>query len=155
MRYFIHRVPLGTKDHPKGFVWRYAEHALPSIAWPARMYARILIAKIEDEDRLEQLLRATPRPPAVEGDPIAMALHDGYDSQVWVAQVLGQLAGMGKKNRIVGTGLLDWQKIERTARRYVAGKMAADRYNEDYLRETRCRLPKPTWDMLQDKETAG
>ncbi|EGX96303.1 hypothetical protein CCM_00959 [Cordyceps militaris CM01] len=159
VRYYIHRVPLGTRERPEGFLWRYAEDTLPSIKCPARMYARLLIAKIEDEDRLERLLRETPRPPrAPDGDRVAAAaLHDGYDSQVWVAQVLDRLAAAsaGRKRRIVGRGVLDWPQIEQTARRYVAEKMAADRYNEDYLRETEHRLPKPTWDMILGKEIAG
>lgn len=162
VRYYIHRVPQGTRERPEGFLWRYAEDTLPSIKCPARMYARLLIAKIEDDDRLERLLRETPRPPraaAAAGDAVAMALHDGYDSQVWAAQVLAQLAaavGEGKDDRIVGAAaVLDWQRIEQKARRYVAEKMAADRYNEDYLRETEHRLPKPTWDMMLDKEIAG
>ena len=151
-RYYIHRIPRETENNPKDFRWRYVEVALPNISSAERMYARILIAKIEDDDRLELLLRETPRPRAVENDSVATALREGYDSHVWVAQVLEQLAGMGKKNRIVGKGVLDWQQIERTARRYVAVKMVTDRYNESYLKESGCLLPKPTWDMLQDKE---
>ncbi|KAJ6783846.1 hypothetical protein PWT90_08014 [Aphanocladium album] len=155
IRYFIRRVRLGTPDQPEGFVWRYAEDTLPSIKCPARMYARILVAKIANEDRLEQVMREIPRPAAVEGDPAAMAIHDGYDSQVWMSQVLDKLASMPKKVRPVGKAVLDWWLIERTARRYVAEKMASDRYNETYLRETEHRLPKPTYDMLLGKETAG
>ncbi|OAA60692.1 hypothetical protein ISF_05731 [Cordyceps fumosorosea ARSEF 2679] len=169
VRYYIDRSPVpATSEHPEGssggggrsFRWRYAEDALPSIKCPARMYARILIAKIEDEDRLERLLRETPRPRAPEegeDNPLAAALRVGYNSQVWASQVLARLAGMGRKrkDRIVGTAVLDWHRIEQTARWYVAEKMAADRYNEDYLRETQHRLPKPTWDMLLDREIAG
>ncbi|KAJ4153956.1 hypothetical protein LMH87_010421 [Akanthomyces muscarius] len=145
-------MPRGTENNPEDFRWRYVEVALPNISSAERMYARILIAKIEDDDRLELLLRETPRPRAIENDPVATALREGYDSHVWVAEVLEQLAGMGKKNRIVGKGVLDWQQIERTARRYVALKMATDRYNESYLKESGCLLPKPAWDMLQDEE---
>lgn len=155
LRYFIRRVRLGTEENPNGFTWQYTENTLPSIKCPARMYARILIAKIEDEDRLEQLMRELPKPQAKEGDPVAMALHNSYDSQIWVSEVLDKLASMRRKKRIVGTAVLDWRRIEQTARRFVAEKMAIDRYNESYLRETQHRLPKPTWDLLLDKETAG
>ncbi|OAR01052.1 hypothetical protein LLEC1_06080 [Akanthomyces lecanii] len=153
-RYYIHRMPRQAEDGPEGFRWRYVEAALPNISCAERMYARILIAKIEDDDRLELLMRETAPPRAIANDPVATALREGFDSHVWVAQVLEKLASMGKKNRIVGSGVLDWQQIERTARRYVAIKMATDRYNESYLKESGCLLPKPTWDMLLDKETS-
>lgn len=152
-RYHIHRVPTATEDNPGGFRWRYVEAALPSISRVERMYARILIAKIENDDRLELLLRETPRPRAVENDPVATALHESYGSHVWVAQVLEKLASMDKKNRVVGrSAVLDWPLIERKARRYVTLKMATDRYDESYLQESGCLLPKPCWDMLLDRE---
>ncbi|KAM3560758.1 hypothetical protein ARSEF4850_003516 [Beauveria asiatica] len=154
-RYYVERTHLGTAEDPDIFLWRYAVVHLPNVASAARMYARILIAKVEHEGRLEDLMSSTPRPDSTATGAIDRALHDGYDSQVWASQVLGLLASIGSKDRIVGTAVLDWPRIELTARRYVAEKIAADRYNERYLKETDCRLPKPTWDMLLEKEVVG
>lgn len=120
---------------------------MPSVSVVARMYARILIAKIEDEDRLVHLLKATRAPPAIPGDPAQMALRASWDSRVWVGEVL---AALEAADGIVGTSVLDWQVVERTATHFVAGKMATGRYESEIM-----QLPNPTWDMLLGKETAG
>ncbi|KAK4251325.1 hypothetical protein C7999DRAFT_10978 [Corynascus novoguineensis] len=51
--------------------------------------------------------------------------------------------------RAVGTAEFDWDRIERVAREYVARKTASGRYTI----EQDTQQPKPTWDMLQGKET--
>jgi hypothetical protein len=50
--------------------------------------------------------------------------------------------------KALGTSELNWQKIEATAREYVSEKTAGGRYQNlaDMLK------PKPTWDMLENKE---
>jgi hypothetical protein len=60
------------------------------------------------------------------------------------------LAEIARDGKAVGTSELDWQKIEATVRQYVGEKAAAGRYQNaaDMLK------PKPTWDMLENKETA-
>lgn len=94
-----------------------------------------MIAKIEDEDRIVEIIRNTP---VVQNDP-------NWQCRTWVADVLSRTAQDGGA---VGTAELDWAKIEPVAREYVANKTAAGRYlhREDML------LPKPTWDMLLGKE---
>lgn len=99
------------------------------------LLARILIAKIEDEDRLIALIR---RSQLVQGDP-----H--WRCRSWVAQVLQEMSRDGK---VVGTAELDWVKIEARVRAYVAQKTADGRYQN----VADLQKPRPTWDMLEDRE---
>lgn len=98
--------------------------------------ARILVAKIEDEQRLIALFRLLP---VVQGD-------SNWRCRTWVASALAEIAKDGK---CVGTAELNWQKIESFARQYVGDKTASGRYQSvaDILK------PKPTWDMLENKES--
>ena len=116
--------------------WIYEEKPLANVQSTSRLLARIVIAKIEDEARLIELLRSTP---VVQNNP-------NWRCCSWVADVLDRLAADGKA---VGTAQLDWNKGETLAREYVAQKTALGRYTraDDLL------LPKPTWDMLESKET--
>lgn len=99
------------------------------------LLARITIAKVEDEKRLIDIFRNTP---VVQGDP-------NWRCRNWLSEVLSRLKTDG---RAVGTSQLDWTTIEALARDYVGKKAAAGRYSsaEDMV------LPKPTWDMLEEKE---
>jgi hypothetical protein len=53
-----------------------------------------------------------------------------------------------KGGQVVGTVQLSWEKIERTARNYVAQKTAAGRYQQEDI----IAKPRPMWDMLEEKE---
>ncbi|KAJ2965403.1 hypothetical protein NQ176_g10635 [Zarea fungicola] len=151
--YHLDRVRPGTAAYAEGMLWRYAETIMPSISTVAHMYARILIAKIQDDVELRKLLRETKAPRPLPGDDsTAVVRPTSWESQIWVSTVLSRLAGMGKKRRrvLLGTAVLDWPTIEQTARQYVAEKMADQRYMRGFE-----KLPRPTWDMLLGKETAG
>lgn len=115
--------------------WAYEEVPLPNVQSTASLLARVLIAKVEDEGRLLDVLRSTP---VVQNDP-------NWRCRTWVADALSRIADDGK---VVGTAQLDWAKIELLGRDYVAKKVSAGRYDrgEDILR------PKPTWDMLEQRE---
>uniref|UniRef100_A0A8H7KBP1 Uncharacterized protein n=1 Tax=Bionectria ochroleuca TaxID=29856 RepID=A0A8H7KBP1_BIOOC len=120
---------IGPKDesHPPVAGTRY--HATNNFL------ARIVIAKIADEDRLINILR---RNPVVNGDP-------EWRCRSWVAQALATIAEDG---RSVGTAQLDWGKIERVARKYVRSKTESGRYA--VIGDP--KQPKPTYDMLEGKE---
>ncbi|KAF9773223.1 hypothetical protein IL306_008996 [Fusarium sp. DS 682] len=121
--------------NPPGQGWVYEELPLSNVRTTTRLLARILIAKVEDEKRLVEIIRNTP---VVQNDP-------NWRCRTWVADVLSRIAEDGSA---VGTSELDWAKIEPFAREYVANKTAAGRY----LDFKTVQLPKPTWDMLQGKE---
>lgn len=103
----------------------------------AQLLARILIAKVEDHDRLTAILE---RVPLVQDDP-------NWRCRSWIASALEAIKEDGKA---VGTSDLDWTKIEQLGRRYVAEKTAAGRYKQRDLSG-----PRPTWDMLENKETVA
>lgn len=100
------------------------------------LLARIVIAKIEDKKRLLRLLRETR---VVQNDP-------NFRCRTWVSDALLRISN--SKPSVVGTSELDWDKIERKARRYVEKKTAAGRY----LEADRMLDPKPTWNLMEEKE---
>ncbi|CAG9944990.1 unnamed protein product [Clonostachys rosea f. rosea IK726] len=123
-----------VKHHPLGG-WIYEEADLRNVQATNNLLARIVIAKIADEDRLINILR---RNPVVNGDP-------EWRCRSWVAQALATIAEDG---RSVGTAQLDWGKIERVARKYVRSKTESGRYA--VIGDP--KQPKPTYDMLEGKE---
>ncbi|OAR01096.1 hypothetical protein LLEC1_05445 [Akanthomyces lecanii] len=124
-----------VKNHPvQG--WTYEEVELPNVRSTNSLLARIVIAKIEDKKRLLKILRQTP---VVQSDP-------DFRCRTWIADTL--LRPANSESSVVGTSQLNWDKIERKARRYVEKKAAAGRYSE----AGRMLEPKPTWDMMEQKE---
>lgn len=128
----------GARYHVKNFPlgWTYEEIPLENVRATNSLLARILIAKIEDEQRLIALFR---RLPVLQDDP-------NWRCRTWIASALVEIAKDGK---CVGTAELNWQKIEAVARQYVDHKTASGRYRSaaDLMK------PKPTWDMLENKES--
>ncbi|KAK4148703.1 hypothetical protein C8A00DRAFT_47513 [Chaetomidium leptoderma] len=114
---------------------RYHEVPLRNVRSTVNLLARILVAKIEDEARLVEILRSTP---IVQGDSESSCI-------TWLADALRRIREDGKA---VGTSQLDWARIEPLAREYVAEKKAGGRYGQG----ADMSLPKPTWDLLKDKE---
>lgn len=130
----------GARYHVKNSLgrWTFEETSLQNVRTTTRLLARILIAKIEDEQRLIALFR---RLPPIQDDP-------NWRCRTWVASALDEIAKDGK---CVGTAELDWEKIEAFARQYVGEKTVSGRYQSgvDLLK------PKPTWDMLANKESVS
>jgi hypothetical protein len=116
----------------------YEEVPVDDVRGTVRLLARIVVGKIEDESRLVEIFRSIP---VVQGDP-------NWRCRTWVAQALDAIAKDGKA---VGTSVLDWARIERTARDYVRQKTAAGRYG----RNADMSMPKPTWDMIEGRETVS
>ncbi|KAL9099099.1 MAG: hypothetical protein Q9163_005353 [Psora crenata] len=131
------KVP-GTRCHVKNKPitgWMYEEVPLSNVRNPTNLLARIMIAKVEDGERLVKVFRSIP---IIQNDP-------KWRCRTWVANALAEIA---KDANAVGSSELNWQKIEVTARNYVGGKIAAGRYQK----EADLMKPSPTWDMLADKE---
>jgi hypothetical protein len=129
----------GTRYHvknPPGVGWIYEETKVDDVRFSAQLLARVLIAKIEDRDRLVAILRNIP---VIQNDP-----H--WRCRSWVANALAELAKDGKA---VGTSRLSWTEIETIGREYVARKKAEGRYQRLDI----VMAPRPTWDSLQEKET--
>ena len=113
----------------------YEEVPLRNVQTTTTLLARIVIGKIEDEQRLVNIFRNAR---VIQNNP-------NWRCRTWVADVLATLARDG---RAVGTSQLAWNKIEQLARDYVAKKNAAGRYN----RAEDMASPKPPWNMLEGKE---
>jgi hypothetical protein len=124
-----------VKNHPVSG-WTYEEKSVSDVRSTNTLLARIVIAKVENEQRLIELLRNIP---VVNGDP-------NWRCRTWVAQALAEIA---KDGNCVGSSQLDWRTVEAFARQYVAQKTTAGRYTkaEDMLK------PKPTYDLIEGKET--
>lgn len=101
----------------------------------SNLLARIVIAKIQDEQRLISIFN---RLPVVQGDPSWRCL-------TWMASAVDEIAKDGK---CVGTAELDWLKIETFGRQYVGDKTADGRYRTVADLEK----SKPTRDMLESRE---
>lgn len=130
MRYHVTNPPLAG--------WRYEKKPVNNIRSTPQLLARILVAKVEDVDRLDAILDSVP---LVQDDP-------NWRCRSWIASALEALAKDGKA---IGTAELDWTKIEELGRRYVAEKTAAGRYSQRGLLDG----PRPTWDILENKETVA
>lgn len=100
------------------------------------LLVRILMAKVKDERRLADILRGIP---VVQGDP-------SWRCRTWVANALGAIERDGAA---VGTAILDWEQIETVARQYAGDKTRAGRFRDSSM----AQQPKPTWDMLRNRET--
>lgn len=130
----------GARYHVKNspFGWKYEEIPVENVRTTNSLLARILIAKIEDHQRLIELLRCLP---VVQGDL-------NWRCRTWVGIALAEIAKDGK---CVGTAELSWSKIETFARQYVGRKTAAGRYRS----AADMSKSKPTWDMLENKESVS
>ena len=102
------------------------------------LLVRVVIGKITNLRRLLQTLRSVP---VVQNDP-------GWRCRSWCADALAALARDGQA---LGTSVLDWQRIEEIARRYVREKTTQGRFNNSAL----LLRPKPTWDLLENKEVVA
>ncbi|KAF2743786.1 hypothetical protein M011DRAFT_212600 [Sporormia fimetaria CBS 119925] len=123
-----------VKNSPLG--WTFEEVQVEDVRNTNPLLIRVMIAKIQDEERLTALLR---RVPVVQNDP-------NWRCRSWIADALSEIA---KDGSCVGTAELNWEKIEAFARKYVREKTANGRFKsaEDLVGS------KPTWDLLEDKET--
>lgn len=114
--------------------WNYEEMEVEDVQNAANLLARVLIAKVEDHGSLENIFRGIP---VIQNDP-------AWRCRTWIEHALQGISNDGKA---VGTSVLDWQRIEMTARGYIARKITEGRYQSGADIST-----KPTWDMLEDRE---
>ena len=116
-------------------MWQYEEVQLHNVQNTNSLLIRVMIGKIEDLARLLTILRSVP---IIQNDP-------GWRCRTWCADALAAIAADGKA---VGTSELDWQRVEQIARWYAGQKTAQGRFATSAL----LIRPKPTWDLLGNKE---
>ncbi|KAI1383018.1 uncharacterized protein F4822DRAFT_89658 [Hypoxylon trugodes] len=127
-RYHVKKVPTTGK-------WMYEARPLQNIQGEIRLLARVLIAKVTDEQRLIKIFQDTP----------ILDNNSKFNSLSWVIDAFSRIS---KNREAVGTAILDWKKVEDKTRTYVERKAAEGRYSigQDMTK------PKPTWDMLAGAE---
>lgn len=130
MRYHVKNPPIQG--------WQFEEAQVQNMRNPDNLLVRILIAKVKDEARLAEIFRNVP---VVQDDP-------SWRCRTWVRNAL---EAINQDGRAVGTSILDWGQIETVARQYAGDKTEAGRFRDSSL----LQQPKPTWDMLQERETVA
>lgn len=128
----------GCRYHVKNLPitgWTYEEKTVNDVQSTNTLLARILIAKVENEQRLIQLLRNVP----------IVNSESNWRCRSWIAHALAEIEADGT---CVGSSQLQWEIVEAFARQYIAQKTSVGRYAraEDMLR------PKPTYDLIAGKE---
>lgn len=130
----------GTMYHvkyPSTKIWEYEERELSDVRGGPRLFVRLLIGKVTNENRLKQIFRGIP---VVQNDP-------SWTCSTWM---MNALAAIESDGTAVGTSVLDWATMRDWAITYVAQKIAAGRF-DDPVGE----LPKPTWDLIEGIETVS
>jgi len=103
-------------------VWEYEELQLQNVQNTNTLLVRVIIGKVENLNRLLEIFRSIP---VFQNDP-------GWRCRSWCADALAAIA---KDGEAVGTSVLDWQRIEQAARRYVGEKTAQGRFATSALLE--------------------
>ncbi|KAJ5925980.1 hypothetical protein N7454_007490 [Penicillium verhagenii] len=121
-------VPVGHNFpvQDSAFSWEYEEHKIGNVRTTANLLARIVIAKVKDEE-------------LVQGNP-------EWRCRIWIASAPAEIA---KDGECVRTAELDWENIEAIAREFVGEKTAVGRYNS----AANISQPKPTWDKLEKRKS--
>jgi hypothetical protein len=132
----------GTRYHarermtPEGSQWVFEELSA-SMMTTKMILVRIMIAKIEDMDRLAQLLRQIP---IRQGEP-------GWNCVLWVKEALSELE---KSRKIIGTSVIEWKAVRDAAMAYCQQKRDQHRFDGRGDFDT-SRVS--TFDLIQKKET--
>ena len=109
------------------------------------LLVRILIAKVKDRSALEAILRTIP---IRAGQPE----HPGWNCVGWVKEALETIQAHEKKDKALGTAILDWQTVRDAAMEYIDKKRAQGRWTEE-ARNTFNMSAVPTFDLLESTET--
>jgi hypothetical protein len=133
----------GTRYHAKermaaGGISEWAFEERTASMMPTQMIlTRVLVAKVENMERLAQLLRQIP---IRQG-------QEGWNCVSWVQEALSEL---GKSKKIVGTSAVEWNAVRDAAMDYVQRKKAQHRFDGEGSFDT---SHVPTFDLIQKKET--
>jgi len=114
--------------------WQYMATDVPNLT--ARLLTRVMIAKVEDMNRLEGVLSKVSTKPADEN----------WNCIYWVRDALAALQTDGK---CLGTAVTDWEKVYAASTSYNDRKVQEGRFKEEnYI------LQVPTWSLIDGVEIA-
>ncbi|KAJ9609302.1 hypothetical protein H2204_015561 [Knufia peltigerae] len=133
----------GVRYHAKekvgsdGVHWEFEKRSV-SLRPTSMLLVRVLIGKVDDSARLDAILRQTP-------------VRDGLDGWNCVAWLKEALELVSKDKKAVGTSVLVWNTVRKTALDYcnqkkADGRFSSARYNPEKV---------PTYDLLEHKETTS
>ena len=117
-------------------VWAF-EEVRTSLMPTQMILVRVLIAKIENTDKLAQLLRQVP---------VKQGQQD-WNCVSWVKEALSQLE---VSTDILGTSVVQWEAVRNTAMSYCQKKRDQRRF-DSAAKYDNTRVP--TFDLIQGKET--
>jgi hypothetical protein len=101
------------------------------------LLVRVLIAKVEDSGRLAHVFRNTP----------IRTREEGWNCVSYVRDALEKLA---TENKVLGTKIIDWQKVRDGAMQYCQHKRDNHRFDGQGQFDMSVA---PTYDLLEAKET--
>ncbi|KAF7855966.1 hypothetical protein EAF04_009922 [Stromatinia cepivora] len=132
----------GTRFHarermvsPFGSQWQYEEVPIPLMA-TQMLLVRVMIAKIENDDRLLQILRKIP----VRGG------DHGWNCVAWVKEALEELQS---DSRTLGTGVTEWKTVRDAAMTYCQKKKDQHRFDGVVTFDTHNAA---TFDLIDERE---
>ncbi|TGO19773.1 hypothetical protein BTUL_0002g00150 [Botrytis tulipae] len=113
----------GTRFHAKEFLslstgkseFKYEEVSIPLLA-TQMLLVRVMIAKIENYDRMLQILRAIP----------IRSRNEGWNCVGWVREALTELQNDGKT---LGTAVIEWAMVRDAAMNYCQRKKDEHRFD--------------------------
>lgn len=101
--------------------WRYERSSVADVSSERRLLVCVVIAKVIDENLLEQMLKNVP---VYQKDDAARAKAEASDCVAWVREALDQLQRSAAVSR-----LTTFDEIERQALEYVACKKDEGRWS--------------------------
>ncbi|KAI9751895.1 MAG: hypothetical protein M4579_005852 [Chaenotheca gracillima] len=134
LRFHVKQIVDPKGPSPNSTLWQYEQMDMKAFA-TRMILIRVLIAKVLDYEKLEEIIRNAP---VVQDDP-------SWTCRIWVKNTVAILAA---KKCAIGTSTMDWAKIEETARTYVRQKKDEHRFDGmgHYDRKV------ATWDVIEGQE---
>lgn len=132
----------GYRHHARNIAvigWEYHTSILDDASSTLQLLARVLVAKVDDKKKLAEVFKNVE----VKGSVAGWNCR-AWAKAAWQAAVESGALSSNKKHTH-----LTWAQIEEKTKEYVAEKKLEGRYGTGQD----MNAPKPTFDMLQDKET--
>lgn len=123
--------------------WSFASNRLVDVRVTVQLLARVVIAKIEDEERVIEAIQSVPVDP-IEWDGQSCGREPRWTCRVWL---LAALESIKNAEAMLGTNVLnDIDGVIETTKAFVAKQMANGRY------DSHATEPKPVFNMMTGKE---
>jgi hypothetical protein len=101
------------------------------------LLVRVMIGKVKDRRRLAEILRQTP-------------IRDRETGWTCVSWIKAALERIQADNQVLGTSVVDWEAVSKTAMTYCQQKKDERRFNRHGGFDT---IKAPTYDVINQMET--